>query len=502
MPILDRTQLTPSDKLDLLLKTITCQVHGAISSLSDEFNISRKAIYSAKNAAKAALNCLVTANEKPDIITSVNVDVPHLRRSIVALSITAPNSIRAIEEQIPLFYPGCKVSYGYIQGVIVEAQEQAKLFNDKVDLSAIKSTAIDEMFSQGDPVLAGIDLDSGYIFSLSHEQRRDGETWARVLGEAKSQGLSPEHVVKDGAKGIAKGVSMTFEHTEQRDDAFHALYIVGKALQKIERRAYYYIDKERGLEKSLNKTITDKEKKQQIMDDLLDVQSKCKRAIEQYESGNKSRNYLHQALSSISMKTGKLMTQEQAETLLIKAVDGLEITEHKDGRNAARYIKNRLKGLTLATQSLHDKLLTLSERYPQEYVEVACRFSERKRQLKKAKPWKLANYQKELIGSYQWLKLNLGDDACDELMLEVDALHATRHRASSAIEGFNATLRSYLYVRKGVNQGFLELFKAWYNLRSRRWGKHKGTSAYQNVTGKKVGDWLTMLNFPPSALHH
>ena len=122
---------------------------------------------------EAALNCLVTANEKPDIITSVNVDVPHLRRSIVALSITAPNSIRAIEEQIPFLYPGCKVSYGYIQGVIVEAQEQAKLFNDKVDLSAIKSIAIDEMFSQGDPVLAGIDLDSGYLCSLSHEQKAD-----------------------------------------------------------------------------------------------------------------------------------------------------------------------------------------------------------------------------------------------------------------------------------------------------------------------------------------
>ncbi len=502
MPILDRTQLNSSDKLDLLSKTIACQVHSSISSLSDEFNVSRKAIYSAKDAAKAALKSLVTVNEEPDVITSVSVDVPHLRRSIVALSITAPNSIRAIEEQIPLLYPGCKVSYGYIQGVIIEAQEQAKLFNDKVALSAIKSVAIDEMFSQGDPVLAGIDLDSGYLFSLSHEERRDGETWARVLGEAKSQGLLPEHVVKDGAKGIAKGVSMTFEHAEQRDDAFHALYIVGKALQKIERRAYYYIDKETYLEKILNKTALDKVKKQQAMDDFLGVQVKCKQAIEQYESGAKSRNYLHQALASISMKTGELMTQKQAKILLTKAVDGLIITEHKDGLNAARYIKNRLQGLTLATQALHDKLLMLRECYSQEYIEVACRFSERKRQLRKAKTWKKTKYQKELVGSYHWLRLNLGDDASDELMLEVEALHETRHRASSAIEGFNATLRSYLYVRKGVNQGFLELFKAWYNLRSRRWGKRRGTSAYQNITGKKVDDWLTILNFPPSVLHH
>ncbi len=69
--------------------------------------------------------------------------------------------------------------------------------------------------------------------------------------------------------------------------------------------------------KSLNKTVTDKDKKQQMMDDLLDIQAKCKRAIEQYESGNESRNYLHQALASISIKTGELMTKEQAETLLV-----------------------------------------------------------------------------------------------------------------------------------------------------------------------------------------
>ena len=168
MPILERTQLNSSDKIDLLSKTLACQAHGAITSLSSEFNISRKAVYSAKDAVQTALHDIVVVTDKPDVITSVHIDVLQLRRAIVSLSITAPNSIRAIEEQIPIVYPGCKVSYGYIQGVIIEAQEQAKLFNDKVSLSMIKSVAVDEMFSQGDPVLAGIDLDSGYLFSLSH----------------------------------------------------------------------------------------------------------------------------------------------------------------------------------------------------------------------------------------------------------------------------------------------------------------------------------------------
>ena len=73
-----------------------------------------------------------------------------------------------------------------------------------------------------------------------------------------------------------------------------------------------------------------------------------------------------------------------------------------------------------------------------------------------------------------------------------------RHRASSAIEGFNAALRPYLYVHKGVSQGFLDLFRAYFNLRTRRWGRHKRTSAHECLSGQRVGDWLTRLGYPPS----
>ncbi len=107
-----------------------------------------------------------------------------------------------------------------------------------------------------------------------------------------------------------------------------------------------------------------------------------------------------------------------------------------------------------------------------------------------------------MVGSYQLLSRQLDDAECDALIQAAQELLHQRHRASSAIEGFNATLRSYLYVRKGVNQGFLELFQAWHNLRERRWGRRQGTSAYESLTGNKVQDWLTELGFPPSVLQH
>jgi len=62
-----------------------------------------------------------------------------------------------------------------------------------------------------------------------------------------------------------------------------------------------------------------------------------------------------------------------------------------------------------------------------------------------------------------------------------------------------AALRPYLYVHKGVTQGFLDLFRMYFNLRTRRWGRHKGTSAHECVTGERVEDWLTALGYPPAA---
>ena len=100
------------------------------------------------------------------------------------------------------------------------------------------------MFSQGEPVLAGVDLDSGYLFGLSLSATRDGEAWAELLREGQCQGLELSVVVKDAAKGIAAGVSEVFPHAEQRDDCFHVLYEMNKVRRRLERRAYAAIERE------------------------------------------------------------------------------------------------------------------------------------------------------------------------------------------------------------------------------------------------------------------
>ena len=500
MPILDRTPLEPSDKLHLLVKTLSCQAHGKITSIANDFSISRKAVYAARDAIQTALHALVYDKGAADCIVTIGVDKSQLRRTIVALSITSANSIRAIQEQIPIIYPGCTVSFGYIQGVIIEAQKQAALFNKTILLAKIKSIAVDEMFSQGDPVLAGIDLDSGFLFSLSHEASRDGETWARVLSEAKEQCMKPKHVVKDGAKGIAKGIEMTFDEIDQRDDAFHAIYLAGKSRLKLEHKAYRHIGYETHAQKKYLKASP--KNKRSLAKSLDWSKKKCADAIERYTLATQAVQKIRHAFCCINFKTGELTTPEIAQLLLTQAVELLRKTEHRDCLSVALYIENRLTGLTSATSALHQRLSALRGQYSDAAISLTCRIIERKRKIKKMTPWKRRHVAIEMAGAYYLLGIELDNTGITELSGKIEKLLQTRHMASSAIEGFNATLRTYLYARKGVNQGFLELFKAWYNLRERRYGSRKGISAYESLTGKRVNDWLSLLGFPASKITH
>jgi hypothetical protein len=85
----------------------------------------------------------------------------------------APNALRPIEDMIPIIYPGVRLSYGKVQSIAAEAEAQAAAF--KADLSGVRAGALDELFSQGEPVLAGVDLDHGYLFGLALRETRRGE---------------------------------------------------------------------------------------------------------------------------------------------------------------------------------------------------------------------------------------------------------------------------------------------------------------------------------------
>ena len=164
--------------------------------------------------------------------------------------------------------------------------------------------------------------------------------------------------------------------------------------------------------------------------------------------------------------------------------------------------QHRAPGLVLAQKSVLPRLKALAEPWSAQAVSLACLCWYLVRALHK-RPARARHraLSRHLLAAYGALQDRLGA-ASASLLEAVEAVLHQRHRASSAIEGFNAALRPYLYVHKGATQGFLDLFRAWFNLRTRRWGRHKGTSAHECLTGQRVHDWLTLLGRPPSPTLH
>ena len=326
MTVLQRTNLTTSQKIQCAAAAVAGQhAHGSKTALSETYEISRPTVYAVGAAAESVLRSHFEAPLLQGAAVDVRVDDAQLRRAVVALRVLAPNAIRPIEDLVPLLYPGVKVSYGTIQQMLVEAEARAARFNAQVSLGGVEAGALDEMFSQGEPVLAGVDLDSGYLFGLSLSATRDGEAWAGLLREGQAQGLGLSVVVKDAAKGIAAGVSEVFPRAEQRDDCFHVLYEMHKVRRRMERRAYAAIDREGEALGRLGKIRAyDKERRRKAKRELSSARRGCAEAIERFDAFEAALDTLRGALECVDIHTGELHRPEHVEALIEQVARRIE----------------------------------------------------------------------------------------------------------------------------------------------------------------------------------
>jgi hypothetical protein len=311
-------------------------------------------VYAAK---VAALEVLREHFEEPesDPTVWVKVDPAQVRRTVVALRVMAPNALRPIEDMIPIIYPGVRLSYGKVQSIAAEAEAQAAAFNAKADLSGVRAGALDELFSQGEPVLAGVDLDHGYLFGLALREARRGEDWAEVLKQSQDQGLDLAVVVKDAAKGIEAGVSEVFPQAEQRDDCFHALYELNKVRRRLEQRAYGAIAAEEEARHPLPKIpLSDGKRRRRQRHKIGRAHRHCQEVIARYDTFEVALHEVQEALECVDLTDGHLRTAEEVKARVEHAADtlqGLDPLCHK----VTRYLRNRAAGLSLATGELNTR---------------------------------------------------------------------------------------------------------------------------------------------------
>lgn len=500
-----RQPLHPSSATQVAALALGMQgVYGVVSDLARDNGVRRQYVYELRERGRAVLEAEFAAAEpKTPGSFTLEVTPADMARAVVALRVATPASIRDIVEVLPLLF-GTGYSYGKVWDVLHDAEQRAAALLEEVDLSGIKNAALDEMFSQGRPVLAGIDLDTQYLFQLEVHKSRSGETWANSLGRLRDrQKLELRLAVKDAGTGMAAGIRECYPDIEENDDLFHLVYMMGKEAYHLERSAYRAINQVDELEHRRLKAERKTEKQRRSLGQRLrKARERMDAAIERYDCFETLRRRAVDILELSPRGEGRLRTADEVVAVLTDVADGMKELGGRRINKVGTYVANRAEGLGRYLRSLAARLAEVTdEAGGTEVVEAVVRAYQASLMTHRGGPlWDRAARQEELQAAARHV-IDVTQRDLQQLQTAFGAvvpLLMNRYRASSAIENLNSVLRPYLVVQKHAEQGFLGLFQFYWNTRKRQWGRWKGTSAHEQLTGKPVDDWLTMLGFPPS----
>jgi len=480
--------------------------YGAIQKLSEASGHSARQLRSYRDRGLPTLEKVLSVSEDEEALLVLRQ--ADLTRWVVASRMEGGSSVRGIQRSLE-YGLGVRMSYGSIEAVLHKAAKRGRELTDFEDLSNVKAIAMDEMFSQGNPVFAAIDLDSGYLVHLSVETDRKGTTWAQALEARKEeQHLEPEQVVKDAGSGLRAGVNALWPKAEQVDDLFHALYESSNAMQVIENQAYRAIWRHETSikEEALNNkrgvgTPAEWAKNRKV------AERRMEKAIALYDAYRKLHQKLHQVTELTDRKSWKLATSEGMKAQILDVASKMEELPHRLAKKVANYLKNRAGGMSSYLDRLHLRLSTLHKDCGgSEGVEAAVHLIQTGWRMKRGKrrPYAenlaIPDYILAMMHFKDRLQATEGPEVSPSRYKAIyDAVSEVlryRHRASSAIENLNSVLRPYLVVQKHAQQGFMDLFQYYRNHRIQTSGPHAGKSAYEVLTGKPDGDWLTNLGFP------
>ena len=494
--------LPTSSAQELAIKALAGQgQYGTVTSIAAEYGVGREQVYRLREHARAALKGAFKVAD-PDAPRSFMLEVTEedMVRTVIGLRVVTPSSIRDEVAMLPIIY-GFGWSFGKIQGILTEAGARAAAFHAGVDLSGIKHVALDEMFSQGKPVFAGIDLDTQYLFQLGVHSCRTGEEWETSLVPLRDeQNLYPDDVTKDAGGGLRAGVEGAWPEAGHNDDSFHALRAMSQEAYHLERRAYAAMARVEELERKRAKAKTGTQRRS-LGQQLRRAREHERHAIKRFDVFEAQRREAQRVLDLADRGSGQLRQPAEVRDTLRNVADQMKALGGKRVRKVARYLRNRAEGLARYLDDLGRRLEAKTEEAggPKVVEAVVRAYQASFDQARGGPAWDRKARETEMREATRHL-VEVTQRDSEQLLRAVSAILpvlSKRYRASSAIENLNSVLRPYLVVQKSTSQAFLDLFRFYWNTRIREWGPHKGTSAYESLTGEHVEDWLSLLGYPP-----
>jgi hypothetical protein len=474
--------LPPSQRQNIALQALAGTQ--AITTIAEEFEVSRKFVYQQSAIAEHAL---VDAFHPPanddDVLFQLPVTKAWLRQLTLGLVLICHSPLRGVCELLRDLFDH-DISLGTVHNIVQSAVAPARQQQNAQDLSGIHAGLHDEIFQAGQPVLVGVDARSTYCYLLSVEERRDADTWAIRLLEAQERGLHPDYTVADAGVALRCAQTQVMPDVPCRSDVFHAQHEVTEVVTKLENRAH----------------------------DAMTICDRLERKVARDKLRGRRADF-----STIKKRGNAAKKQTQAITLADDVAllarwlrfDVLGLAGLCHAERSALYdfivaeLKTRISQASSLLQPLvtylegqRDDLLAFAAQLDADFTKLAAEFAVPIEQVRAlfavqtmpldcAKRWHRDAPLRRLLGE-RYFPLS---QALDEVR---------RHtvRASSLVENLNSRLRSYFFLRRHLGNDYLTLLQFFLN--HRRFERSDrpervGKSPAELLTGYRHPHWLELL---------
>jgi hypothetical protein len=488
-----RDDITASQRAQIAIEVLSPhRPWGSVSRLAEEYGISRQATY---NIAAAGEWVLATGLEPgphgpQPVEKRVWVDRNRLLRSTVVLTevgVSQRGVSVCLEELLDT-----PLSPSWVNAELTKVEERATIVNARWQPAVEELLSGDEIHSNRQPNLLVVGNDSLYIYALTRQPTRDGETWGCVLLDTPD---APQFA-SDASTGLAAGVKAAEREVHQLDWD-HLLRPLWGQATRLEKQAYAALEAVEERVAKFDQASTSKRLAQHLAAwERLSAEAEEKSA--RYDAFFQVAQQVD-AQALIDLETGQLRDPVAGAECLCDLGTQMQQGDGRIYQKLSTHLINWAEDLFGYQPVLAQAMSPLIERWGAPAIQALSRIWQLEAD-EKRHPLPLVERRGRQVlweeSLYEAVSL-LGSDQLWEAWEALCAVLERSWRGSMMSECVNSLLRPVLDRRKCTDQGCLELFRFLHNVRPFGRGKRAGHSPAQLVRLDVPDDPLTLLGLAP-----
>ena len=466
---------------------------GKIVELAERYGVSRQTVYEIAHKGKQVLEAgLEPGPHGPrQAQKQLKVDRNRLVRGSVVLTevgVSQRDVTHCLAELLDT-----KASASWVNARLKEVEAAAAEVNEAWQPQIEEILSGDEIYANGQPNLLLVGNGSLYIYALSRQPDCDGETWGCTLLDGPE---SPQFA-SDAGTGLAAGVKAAGVKVHQLDWD-HLLRPLWGQAARLERAAYAALEQVEKRMALFERSKTEK-RLQQHLNKWEQLKQAAAKKVELFDAFYQIARQVDDYFALLDWQTGYLTDVMAGIKKLQVLAQQLQTWSGRIYKKLRSNLNNWAPALFSYQPVLSQALRPLQTHYGQQAISAMCRMWQIETDLKRRSLSLLQRRLRQTLwsDSFDQALASLGEYQFWTAWDRLSHILQRSWRGSMLAECVNSLLRPVLAGRKHTDQGCLDLFRFFHNVRPFKRGKRAGSSPAQLVGLDVSGDPLLLLGLEP-----